>query len=328
VEIFVSRIGYLGNRLRRVGRGLGMENSSAPGFTLVELLVVIAIIGVLVALLLPAIQASREAARRGSCGNNLKQIGLAIAQYQLSNKAFPSSSSDTLETAETSFFDLNEENSRLSWGSLTLPYLELSSVASTMDRSEHALKGKNQFAAGSIVPTYRCPSYSGADFSDDNRYAQLDHKFAIGNYVALGCSTVGNLWGVDKDFKPDGIIIPGGAVTPAQVTDGLTHTVLITETREEMLAAWADGMTAAVTALVYDRNHPPQYADDRATLNYTPYFNDDGILSKYGPSSMHPGGANHQFGDGSVRFVRDDVAAKVYAAFSTRAGGETIDDAN
>jgi prepilin-type processing-associated H-X9-DG protein len=124
------------------------------------------------------------------------------------------------------------------------------------------------------------------------------------------------------------VIIPGGAVTPAQVTDGLSHTVLIVETREEMLAAWADGMTAAVAALVYDRARPPQYADDQATLNFSPYFNDDGVLCKYGPSSMHPSGANHLFGDGSVRFVRDDVAPAVYKAFATRAGGETIDNAN
>jgi Tfp pilus assembly protein PilE len=289
-------------------------------------LVVIAIIGVLVGLLLPAVQAAREASRRSACSNNLKQIGLAIANYQLTNKAFPCSSTDTLQTAESSFFDLAEEKSKRSWGSLILRYLELSAVADTMNRSEHALLGANEFAAKTIVPLYRCPSYVGADFSEDSRYAGLGYKCAIGNYVALGCTTVGNLWGVELD--PDGVIIPGGAVTPAQVTDGLSHTVLIVETREELLAAWADGMTAAVAALAYNRERPPKYADDQATLNYAPYFEDDGIFCKYGPSSMHPGGAFHLFGDGSVRFVRDEVAATVYAALCTRAGGETVDDAN
>jgi prepilin-type N-terminal cleavage/methylation domain-containing protein len=328
LDIFSPRIrpDCLNKNRSASATGLSPFGQPALGFTLVELLVVIAIIGVLVALLLPAVQASREAARRSSCSNNMKQIGLAIAHYQLDNKAFPSSSSDTLVTAESSFFDLAVEKSRHSWGSLILRYLELSAVADTMSRTDHALMGANQFAAGAIVPLYRCPSYTGPDFSDDNRYAGLAHKCAIGNYVALGCTTVGNLWGVE--LVPDGVIIPGGAVTPAQVTDGLSHTTLIVETREEMLAAWADGMTAAVAALVYDRDRPPTYAIDQATLNYAPYFSDDGILCKFGPSSMHAGGAFHLFGDGSVRFVRDEVAATVYEAFATRAGGEAIEDAN
>src|SRR5262245_43065408 len=94
-------------------------NRGRRGFTLIELLVVIAIIGVLVALLMPAVQASREAARRGSCANNMKQIGLAIAAYQLNKTVYPPSSTDEVSTL---YNDLSRRNH--SWMSLILPYME------------------------------------------------------------------------------------------------------------------------------------------------------------------------------------------------------------
>src|SRR5262245_2585992 len=97
--------------------------AARAAFTLVELLVVIAIIGLLIALLLPAVQAARESARRSSCLNNLKQIGVAIANYQLTAKCFPASSSESLKLTTSFDFDFSGEK-RHSWGSLILPYLE------------------------------------------------------------------------------------------------------------------------------------------------------------------------------------------------------------
>ena len=118
----------------------------ARGFTLVELLVVIAIIGVLVALLLPAVQAAREASRRAACSNNLKQIGLAIANYQLSNKLYPPSSSDSLKNAlDFSIDDVGER--RHSWASYILPHLEQTPLADSINRSIHALIGQNETVA-------------------------------------------------------------------------------------------------------------------------------------------------------------------------------------
>jgi prepilin-type N-terminal cleavage/methylation domain-containing protein len=306
-------------------------NASPPrrtrlrGFTLVELLVVIAIIGLLMALLMPAVQAARESSRRAACMNNLKQIGLAIANYQLVTKQFPPSSSDSLDN--TLDFAIRERGElRHSWASFILPYLEWSLLADTIDWRAHALSATNQRAASTIIPGYRCPTYTGAEFSVSSyRFDRLEKPCAIGNYLAFGGTTVGHLWGTQ--LKPDGVIIPGGKITPQDVTDGLSRTFLIVETREEVFAAWADGLTAATCALVFHGSRAPTYASDEVSLNFAPYFDYyPGV--KWGPSSMHAGGALHLWGDGSVRFVQDGVNRPTYVAWATREGGEVADNAD
>src|SRR6476620_2292042 len=158
-------------------------------FTLVELLVVIAIIGVLVALLLPAVQQAREAARRSSCQNNMKQIGLAIAQYELSKKVFPPSNTDEVFVWDDGKSALNH-----SWASVIMPYVEESALQDRINFKISALENANQPAAGTIVPTYRCPSYTGPSITEDSHYPS--GKYAIGNYVALGATDVDHIYAV------------------------------------------------------------------------------------------------------------------------------------
>jgi len=293
-----------------------LSRSSRAAFTLVELLAVIAIIGILVALLMPAIQSSREAARRTTCANNTKQIGLAVASYQLAQKAFPSSNTDDLFT-----WDAGNTLRNHSWASLILPHAEESSLKNLIDFSKSAMHAVNQVAASTIVPMYRCPSYTGADFTSDSHYPT--GKCAIGNYVSIAASDVDHLWGVEK--KPEGVIFPLSKIKPTDITDGLSKTIFIAESREEKLRVWIDGRTAANTALRYNSDDADSSAAPVVSLNYTPYYNDGDIVSEYGPSSMHPGGALHLFGDGSVHFVADNIKASIYIALCTRAGGETID---
>jgi prepilin-type N-terminal cleavage/methylation domain-containing protein len=285
------------------------------GFTLVELLVVIAIIGALVALLLPAVQAAREAARRGACANNMKQIGLAIEGYQLSKRVYPSSNTDDVLNWDTEGRLRNH-----SWGSLIMPFAEMTALQDSINFSISAMHAANRPAAGTIVSIYRCPSYDGADFTTDSHYPA--DEYAIGNYVSIGASDVDHIWG--SSLKPEGVIFPLSEVRPGDITDGLSKTIFIAESREEEMRVWIDGRTAANTALPYDVDGEAS-ADGGSALNYTPYYDDGDIQCEYGPSSMHPGGAHHLLGDGSVHFLRDTITGADYVALCTRAGDDIAD---
>jgi prepilin-type N-terminal cleavage/methylation domain-containing protein len=288
----------------------------ARAFTLVELLVVIAIIGVLVALLLPAVQHAREAARRSSCLNNMKQIGLAIAQFELTKGVYPASNTDDIFTWDDGTNELNH-----SWASVIMPYIEESALKDKVNFTVSAMETVNQPAAGTVVPTYRCPSYTGPMISEDAHYPA--GKYAIGNYVSIGASDVDHVYAVQ--FKPEGVIYPKSKIKPKDVTDGLSKTMFIAETREEKMRVWIDGRTGAFTAL------PGVPADSTLpstpiALNYSPYYDDGDVQCLYGPSSMHSGGANHLFGDGSVHFLLNTISRPTYVGLVTRSGGESLEN--
>ncbi len=260
--------------------------------------------------MLPAIQASREASRRTGCQNNLKQIGLAIAGFQLAKTTYPASNTDVLNN-----WDVEGRVANHSWGSVILPYVEMRALEATIDYSLSAMNAKNRPAAGTVVTIYRCPSYTGLEFTDDTHYPA--GKYAIGNYVSIGASDVDHIW--DTGNEPEGVIFPQSAIRPAEITDGLTNTMFIAESREERMRVWIDGRTAANTALRYDSRGE---GVDRTSLNFTPYYDDSEFVCAWGPSSMHPGGAHHLLGDGSVHFFVDQIEPKIYVALCTCAGDE------
>jgi prepilin-type N-terminal cleavage/methylation domain-containing protein len=283
------------------------------GFTLVELLVVIAIIGVLVALLLPAVQSAREAARRASCSNNMRQIGLAITGYEGSKKVYPPSTTDDLFV-----WDDGGSLRNHSWASLITPWFEEGALHDKIDFSVSAMSTVNQPAAQTNVAIYRCPSYIGPARTEDPLYPQ--GIYAIGNYVSMGASDADHIYAVA--VKPEGVIFPVSHVRPKDITDGLSKTMLIAESREERLRVWIDGRTACNSALPYDESGNINVV----ALNYSPYYNYEDILCEWGPSSMHPGGAYHLFGDGSVHFLSDTISVPTYIGLCTRAGGEVLQD--
>jgi prepilin-type N-terminal cleavage/methylation domain-containing protein len=299
------------------------------GFTLVELLVVIAIIGVLVGLLLPAVQAAREAARRTQCMNNLKQITLALHNYEQSFKVFPPSSTSRFGAGVWNYPGTGPTDANIhlhSFASLLLPYLEQAGMAEGIDYDVSALAPANRAIASQILPVYRCPSFSGQDYSDDPLYVTTVgyDRFAIRNYVTLGARTVLGLSGA---VPAEGVMFPGSKIGFRDVLDGTANTIAFAETREQRSSVWIDGTSAAVAARWTDLSSPT-FAGNTVSINHTPYFPGgvfpNSIGQAYGPSSFHPGGAQHAFVDGSVQFLADSLDVTVYDALTTRAGGEVI----
>ena len=298
-----------------------------PGFTLIELLVVIAIIAILVALLLPAVQQARASARNIQCRNNLKQIGIAIHNYAEQFGVLPPSS--TTEVDQGVWRDRPWRYHLHSWASLILPQLDQANAQNRIDYNVSSLDTANRQMASLIIPVYRCPSYSGPDYSTDPLYTAISPTMALRNYAAMGATTVGNLY-----TNPDGVIYPRSKTKFAGITDGASNTIFIVETRDEGAPVWIDGSAASVAARRFDPSNPPSYAGPENSINYNPYYLSErdpsgnklyqSLDSLYGPSSFHTGGAFHLIGDGGVRFLSETINVTVYDALASRAGGEAV----
>jgi prepilin-type N-terminal cleavage/methylation domain-containing protein len=199
--------------------------------TLVEVLVVIAIIGLLVGLLLPGVQAAREAARRTQCGNNLRQIGLAMHSMEGAAGRLPAGSTDPVVDGVWNWSDTPEAKHH-GWAFLILPHLEGSNLASLVDPKKSAFDPANRLAAGTVIPIYRCPSFPGTPFATDPLYLALEAPYALRNYVAIGATTAGKLYWEPSFRTPEtqnGSIYPQSQTRFRDITDGLTKTLLMAE---------------------------------------------------------------------------------------------------
>jgi prepilin-type N-terminal cleavage/methylation domain-containing protein len=301
--------------------------ATRPAFTLVELLVVIAIIGILVALLLPAVQAAREAARRMQCRNNLKQIGLAILNYESTNKVFPTGevhggSWNTGYSASAAGSPPNhcEWDGQIGiWSNLIFPQLEQQAAYDLLDfkiRKQYTSANNRQVMKMPFA-FYFCPSdpYKGLTtvWGSSDNVARIMHYFAVSGEDE-GSSTPHKDGAVTYGHCNwhNGMFYNDSEIEMGEVRDGTSNTAMICET-------W--GRTTV--------NHTEPGTDSRGmNLHNVVYFNYPPNATKVNPwkaNSFHEGGVHLVLVDGSVHFINNSIDGPTWRALSTIKGGEVID---
>ena len=290
------------------------------GFTLIELLVVVVILCILAALLLPAIQQSREASRRLSCQNNLLQIGLALQNYANAHGVLPPGTSNATGPI------ISKEDAtqyHMSWTVQILPHLQLKPVYRHIDFTKSVYAEENAAVRARQIESWICPAASGL-----NR----------GSNVFAYCG-VHNDFETPIDMKQNGVLFLNSAVRLDQVTDGLSHTIFVGERDGELASplGWMSGTRATLCngVLWMNQNKPtetPRYqthATSRYDVRSIQYELAEVASGKEfvgGFSSNHGTGHNVVLGDGSVRFLSHTITASTLRNLTHRSDGEMMDD--
>ena len=305
----------------------------ARGFTLVELLVVIAIIGVLVALLLPAIQAAREAARRSSCVNNLKQIGVALLNHESHNKEFPQGIS--IAAKGKTPVPVNERKSNWGWAAHILPYMEQQDLYNALD--VHANNHRDSFAkavsAGrgdayvamlqTRLESYICPSDAPPlvnESTHQRKLAAIPPGNQPNQLPAATASYVGNMgwtrldctkYSDPRGHPARGVLVFNHAVRISEISDGTSKTIAVGERHWEYSLDPNSDPSRIVQGAIWFGGPRTSFGSTTVHSTYatlsTAYFQQNGLHRQQEQtySSGHPAGCNYVFADGSVHFISD-----------------------
>ena len=304
---------------------------SSRGFTIVELLTAIAILGILIALLLPALQSAREVARRVQCANNLRQMGTALHNHVDSRKTFPASGW-TIASPQ------NPSGAYLGWQAAVLVHLEQSQVAIGYDRSSHWWTDRNLLIGRIPMAVYQCPSVPITERprilvpKPPRPALQLDSPLGATDYAAI--------MGVRASIAPRvylsteatrSVMFRNSATRFADITDGTSHTVVVVESSARPAVfrqarfvtnasndqgnGWVDseggfsldGSDASGTRLGQGPSVSP-YAMNRTNENE--------------PYSFHSGGAHFLYADGRCEFTDESIDLLIAAGLCTRSAGE------
>jgi prepilin-type N-terminal cleavage/methylation domain-containing protein len=308
-----------------IGRSKGL-----PAFSLVEVIVVIAIIGVLLALLLPAVQSAREASRQTTCKNNLRQVGLGLRAYESANRKWPAGKKWSGSPNDPASFAVG-------WTSALLQHIEQDSLHNAINPKKPPTDAINLPATTQLIPIYLCPSTSQVE----------EHRTAAGNLInlggiqgeGLGCIDYMGVSGPDKDTKhpetkelygrqrgvligtkglplEDELVEPP-AITSAKITDGLSHTLCVVECTgrgvsvdngeiDALHGAWASGVNVSHLDKGVNTVQPPE------------------CWYKERMHADHPSGSHILMCDATVHFYTADVDKKIIRWMASRDGQEDV----
>ena len=299
-------------------RGSGIIRHKPPGFTLVELLVVIAIIGILIALLLPAVQAARAAARRMQCSNNLKQMGLAMHNYACANKEY-------FPTGNTG--ELNRWKPGL-W-TLMLPYLEQQALYGKLDVSGATDTIDDEENKYTPIPCYTCPSWPHPIVYRDRSIRWLNGALVTYRGTCGAYPTVQPYTALaDGNCPHNGMFGMNWARRMAEVTDGLSNTLAMGEfvqlDRTGSYAVPPGNVRPWILGSSYSMGMYGCMVVEYPINTDVDRFG-DGIPGHWLPlGSFHPGGMNGLVADGSVTFLSDSMDLELYRQLTTVDGGEAV----